>query len=203
MNEIFKDTVKGATVLGLAGGSVSATYAVLKNQPVGHGAIANGLSLAVTGGLFYGIRQAVLTGITGMHSRLVTDKDRVVASGVSGAISGAILNAVYYKQARPAVIAAFVFGLYGTTGQFVVNYGQSLRRSYLLRQKIEAGEVEPELANVLPQQEKKLWSNSPIRQISLEDHGAILKDKLVNTDIQIAQVDAELEHIMKHEENRK
>ncbi|GAO52654.1 hypothetical protein SAICODRAFT_8064 [Saitoella complicata NRRL Y-17804] len=202
MAEIFGDTVKGGIASALTGGSVAASVAVLKNKPTNAWAIPTAISCGVFGGCFFGVRQIILTGTTGFHSRLVTDKDRLCASGVSGALVGGFLNAIYQKNARAAIPAAIVYGLIGTSGQLTINFVQSLRRSYILHKKVEAGELEPELAAVLPSQEKKWWSYSPIRQITSEDHRVILQEKLVNVDMQIAQVDAELEHIMKLEEDR-
>ena len=128
-----------------------------------------------------------------------SQRDRLTASTVAGGITGGTIGGLF-RGPRNVIPGTIMFTLFGYLGQTIYNTLDA-RHSEQVASDAQA------MAEGKEKDGKRFWERiaemkwSPLKVLSDEDYGNVLKEKLLRVDAEIALVDEEVERL-KEEERR-
>jgi hypothetical protein len=196
-------------VSAIPGLATGAFYGTLRTQTPALFAIFSGAQCFAIGTTFWMTRSAILnhTGLlnwwnitrgASMHPRNDLNPslpDKVRASTVAGAFTGFSLG-LLFRGPRNVIPGTLMFSLFGWSGQQGYNYLDS-RNSQELREQAQLraqGELKPK-DNIVQKFAKSKWS--PMSVLTDEQYEAMLQEKLLNVEAQIAIIDERIEGVKK------
>lgn len=147
------------------------------------------------------LAQSLATRATIIHTYYPSpsQKDRLTASTVAGGMTGGAIGGLF-RGPRNVIPGTIMFTLFGYLGQTVYNTLDA-RHSEQLASDAQA------VAEGKEKDGKRFWERvaemkwSPLKVLSDEDYGKMLKEKLLRVEAEIALVDEEVERL-KGEERR-
>ncbi|KAK0124228.1 hypothetical protein ONS95_009204 [Cadophora gregata] len=163
---------------GMSGLLVGGFAGVIRSNAPFLFALASGIQWSVLGGTFWASRGVVLHA---WGKEKVTPREKASASAIAGAVGGTAGGLL--RGRRNVLPGAVMFALFGATGQVLYNMADT-RNS----ERSQALEEERDL--------KTSWLNSkwsPMKVLSDAEYEAMLQDKLLSINAQIALVDENIE----------
>ncbi|KAG0245380.1 hypothetical protein BGW41_000007 [Actinomortierella wolfii] len=140
-HEAAIDLAKGTAVAGLAGATAGATIGILRQKPVMSYAFSGGLNASLFGMTFIASREALLryqrskNPAFGLKDSQTMSIDMLWSSTFAGAFTGGVL-ATLARGPKAMPSGAFMFGMMGLSGQWVVNRLHRWRQDRILHSAI-------------------------------------------------------------------
>ncbi|KAH7419003.1 hypothetical protein BKA64DRAFT_633708 [Cadophora sp. MPI-SDFR-AT-0126] len=176
--EIVVPAIKVGGLSGMSGLLVGGFAGVVRSNTPFLFALASGIQWSVLGGTFW-VSRGVVLHAWGKDN--VSPREKVSASALAGAVSGTAGGLL--RGRRNAIPGAIMFALFGATGQVVYNMADA-RNSERSQAPEEASDL------------KNSWLNSkwsPMKVLSDAEYEAMLQEKLLRINAQIALVDENIE----------
>ena len=123
-------------------------------------------------------------------------EDRVRASTISGAITGATLGLVF-RGPRNVIPGTIMFSLFGWGGQRAHNWLDQKHAAAIDKEK-KMKEEGREEENVLQKFAKSKWS--PMSELSDEEYERMVGEKILAVEVDIAMIDDKIKKLRKQQE---
>ncbi|KAF8469019.1 hypothetical protein BDZ91DRAFT_82311 [Kalaharituber pfeilii] len=189
----------GAGVLtGSAGLVTGAVIATLKSRSrVGLFALGMSINWFALGSTYWGYRGALIQLVQSQYPHMPIDspRDRIALSGAAGALTGATVGLILRGRSN-VIPGAIMWGLIGTAGQYAYTVADKRHALNLTRQSSRSGLEEGDFWK------RAFRSNwSPIKRLTDKEYKAMLEEKLLVIQADIALVDEEIEKLKQLHEN--
>jgi len=171
---------------GLSGFLIGSFVGIARSDHAGVFAIASSLQWFTMGTTFWATRSTVL------HSwgeDQVRPKDKILASGIAGCVSGSFGGLLTGKA--NIIPGAIMFAIFGVGGQKIYNMADSRHLK-----KAEGPEIE----------KSKGWMNSkwnPVKVLTDGEYEKMLQDKLLYVNAEIAMIDENINALRRQETEKK
>ncbi|KAL2037490.1 hypothetical protein N7G274_009771 [Stereocaulon virgatum] len=186
---ILTPALKVGALTGTTGLLTGGITAVLRASPTPTlFTIASGIQWFALGSTFWATRSTIL--YQWNAGPLPSSQDRVSASSYAGGITGGMIGALF-RGRRNIIPGTMMFALFGFMGQTVYN-------------KLDARhtqQVAVEMASLKEIKTKDVWNSiaemkwMPMRALSDEEYGNMLRERLLRVEADIALVDEEMERL--------
>ncbi|KAL1838042.1 hypothetical protein VTJ49DRAFT_3115 [Mycothermus thermophilus] len=179
-------SLKVGAAAGACGAFTGAAAGIIRSAPVVLFSGIAGVQCFTLGTSYHGARQVGLNYFK--QGEEPTPREKVKASTVAGGVAGTLGGML--RGPRNIIPGALVFSLLGAGGQVIVN-----------RREARAPAPKEETGSSTS---NKWWSRwSPITRLSDEDYAAILEERILQLEADIAIVDDRIKEIRKSERHAK
>ncbi|KAF2646427.1 hypothetical protein P280DRAFT_464649 [Massarina eburnea CBS 473.64] len=196
----------GSAIPGLA---IGATYGTLKTSTPVIFSIVSGAQWFAIGTTFWSVRSSILNRdglqnwwntrrnapIIPRHDLIPTSEDRIRASTISGALTGATLG-LLFRGPRNVVPGTIMFTLFGWGGQHGYNWLDS-RNTVAVEEEQRMREEGVPKENLLQRVTKSKWS--PMSLLSDEEYERLIGEKILIVETDIALIDDKIEGLRKQQ----
>ncbi|KAF1957971.1 hypothetical protein CC80DRAFT_470109 [Byssothecium circinans] len=200
----------GSAVPGLF---IGATYGTLRTSTPVLFSLASGAQWFTIGTTFWSIRSSILNSdglrnwwrttrglpLIPRHDLIPTSEDRVRASTISGAVTGAALG-LLFRGPRNVIPGTIMFSLFGWGGQHGYNWLDE-RNSVAWREDAKMREEGREKENFMQRLAKSKWS--PMSALSDEEYERLVGEKILAVEANIALIDERIEGLRKQQKESK